>query len=185
MLKKSILPTIVLFTLLLSGCSQEKKVQEANSMIATNEYVLTSLAKKELVVTKESSNFILKGAEGKVVIFDIFATWCPPCRAAASHLNSLQEKYKDDLIVIGINIEDNLADEKLQLFRETYKANYTLVNSPTNRKLADKIVNELKLGDRYPIPIMALYKDGKYITHYVGSIQEEFIESDIKRALGK
>jgi len=32
---------------------------------------------------------------------------------------------------------------------------------------------------------MAMYKDGVLINHFVGATQEEFIESDIKRALGK
>ena len=41
------------------------------------------------------------------------------------------------------------------------------------------------MGPRYPIPLMAMYKDGKYINHYVGAVQEEFVESDIKRALNK
>jgi len=31
--------------------------------------------------------------------------------------------------------------------------------------------------------VIALYKDGKYINHYIGSVQEEFIDSDIKNAL--
>jgi hypothetical protein len=30
---------------------------------------------------------------------------------------------------------------------------------------------------------MALYLDGKVINHYIGEVQEEFVESDIKRAL--
>jgi ABC-type Zn uptake system ZnuABC Zn-binding protein ZnuA len=78
-----------------------------------------------------------------------------------------------------------MENSKLLDFRKTYNANYTLVNSEQNRRLADTIVNELKLGDRYPIPIMALYKDGKYINHFIGSIEEELIENDIKLAIGK
>ena len=31
---------------------------------------------------------------------------------------------------------------------------------------------------------MAMYKNGKYVTHYVGAIPEEMIESDIKMAMG-
>ncbi len=180
--------TSLLFTsiLLFTGCGSEDQTQKANDMISTNENVLTGLDKKQYIVKKENEGgFSLKGAEGKVVIFDIFATWCPPCRAAATHLSSLQEKYKDDLIIIGITIEDNMQDSKLKDFAQKYNATYTLVNSAQNRPLADMIVNELKLGDRYPIPIMALYKDGKYINHYIGSIEEELIESDIKLALGK
>jgi len=184
MFKKSLLPVLFASIFLVQGCSSDK-AEEANSMIAANEHVLTALDNKQYIVKKQAGDFILDNAKGKVVIFDIFATWCPPCRAAASHLASLQEKYKDDLIVIGVSIEDDITNAKLLEFRNEYGANYALVNSAQNRLLADKIVKELGLGERYPIPIMALYIDGRYINHYIGAIQEEFIESDIKKALGK
>ena len=191
MFKKSINTILLVSTLLFLGCSNNNDNKEAddmisaNEMVSTNEYVLTGLDNKQYIVKKEESGFLLKEAKGKVVVFDIFATWCPPCRGAATHLTSLQKKYKDDLIIIGITIEDSIPNSKLEEFREKYNANYTLVNSDQNRRLADTIVNELKLGDRYPIPIMALYKDGKYINHFIGSIEEELIENDIKLALGK
>ena len=186
MIKKSILLSSIILLLTFQGCSsEEKKTQEINSMVSKNEYVLTSVDAKQYVVKKEGSGFILEGAKGKVIIFDIFATWCPPCRASASHLSSLQKKYKDDLVILGITIEDNIQNSKLQDFAKTYDAEYTLVNSDQNRRLSDAIVKELGLGDRYPIPTMAMYKDGKLINHFVGMTQEEFIESDIKKALGK
>jgi len=188
MFKKSITTILFTSTLLFLGCSNNEKqdaTKEANSMLSTNEYVLTALDNKQFIVKKEDSGFSLKNAKGKVVIFDIFATWCPPCRGAATHLSSLQEKYKDNLIIIGITIEESIPNSKLLEFREKYNANYVLVNSNQNRRLADTIVRELKLGDRYPIPIMALYKDGKYINHFIGAIEEELIENDIKLALGK
>ncbi len=184
MFKKFTTALLLTSTLLFLGCSNDE-TKDANNMISLNEYVLTALDNKQYTVKKEGSGFVLKGAKGKVIIFDIFATWCPPCRGAATHLSSLQKKYKDDIIIIGISIEDKLPSSKLLEFRKKYDATYTLVNSDQNRRLADSIVNELKLGERYPIPIMALYKDGKYINHFIGSIEEELIESDIKLALGK
>ncbi len=78
-----------------------------------------------------------------------------------------------------------LENSKLEDFAQKYNAKYTLVNSDQNRKLSDAIVKELKLGERYPIPTMAMYKNGVLINNYVGATQEEFIESDIKNALGK
>jgi len=60
-----------------------------------------------------------------------------------------------------------------------YDAQYTLVNSKTNRRLIDDIAKNLEVGDRFPIPLMAMYLDGKLVNHYVGAIEEEFIESDI------
>ncbi|MEA2099213.1 MAG: TlpA disulfide reductase family protein [Campylobacterota bacterium] len=186
MLKKSILPILFSLTLLFQGCNDNKKVvQEANSMVSANEYILTSLDNKQFTVKKGDNGFSINELNGKIIIFDIFATWCPPCRAAASHLSSLQKKYKDDLVIIGITIEENITNEKLEMFKKQYNANYTIVNSAQNRVLVNQIANQLELGNRFPIPIMALYKDGKYINHYVGAIQEEFIDSDIKKALGK
>ncbi|QOY55567.1 redoxin family protein [Candidatus Sulfurimonas marisnigri] len=188
MLKKSILFISILSALTFQACSNDENKDissSVNDMVSANEYLLTGLDSKQYVVKKKDNGFILEGAKGKVVIFDIFATWCPPCKAAATHLSSLQEKYKDDLIIIGITIEDKILNDKLLDFRKEYTANYTLVNSDQNRRLTNAIAFELKLGDRYPIPTMAMYKDGVLINHFIGATEEEFIDSDIKRALGK
>jgi len=186
MMKTSILLALLTFSLFFQACSNEDKsnTHKANNMLATNEYVLSDLNNTQLIAQKKNAGFSLDKAEGKVIIFDIFATWCPPCRAAASHLSSLQEKYKDNLVIIGITIENDIANEKLLEFRKMYNANYTLVNSKENRRLVNDIAKSLEVGERFPIPLMAMYLDGKLINHYVGAIEEEFIESDIKRALG-
>ena len=186
MYKNSLLALVFISTLLFQGCSKEKEETQAiNSLVSKNEYVLTSITNKQYVVTKETDGFVLEGAKGKVVIFDIFATWCPPCRAAAAHLSHLQTKYKDDLVVIGLTIEDGIENAKLAEFEKEYAVEYTLVNSEVNRRLIQELASTLKLGDRFPIPVMALYIDGKLIKHYIGAVEEEFIDSDIKRALGK
>ena len=93
---------------------------------------------------------------------------------------------------VGIELKENktaLMESRLQrrirhFNLKNFMDYYTIVNSDRNRPLVNEIVSALKLGERFPIPIMALYKDGKLITHYVGEVQEEFVESDIKRALG-
>ncbi|HEY9204108.1 MAG TPA: TlpA disulfide reductase family protein [Sulfurimonas sp.] len=186
MFKKYILVISVISAILFQGCSSnEDKKSSANEMIAAKEYVLSGLDKKQYIVKKEGNGFKLEGADGKIVIFDIFATWCPPCRAAASHLSSLQEKYKDDLVIVGITIEDKIEDAKLQEFANTYGAKYILVNSDQNRRLVNELVQELELGERFPIPTMAMYRDAKLINYYVGATEEEFIDSDIRNALGK
>jgi len=43
---------------------------------------------------------------GKVVVLNIWATWCPPCRVEMPELDRLQQQYgKDDLMVIAVSDE--------------------------------------------------------------------------------
>ena len=189
MLKLSIFTAFLAATLLFQGCSKENSsksqdaAQEANALLSTNEYVLKGLDGKEYIIEKEGNGFVLKNDKNKILILDVFATWCPPCQAEASHLASLQEKYKENLKVIGITVEENIPNAKLEEFRKQHKADYTLVNSSENMRIIDEIAKKLQVGRDFGIPLMALYKDGKLVNYYQGATEEEFIESDIKKAL--
>jgi len=188
MSKFSLLTSIIVLGLFFTSCSkdaeQSNSNQEANEILSTNEYVLTELDKTQYVLTKESNGFEIKNAKNKILILDIFATWCPPCRAEASHLSSLQKKYKDSLVIIGVTVEHNIENKKLIKFRNNNGANYPLVNSSENSRIIDAVAAELNLGNDFGIPLMAMYKNGKLVNFYQGATEEEFIESDIKKALG-
>jgi len=184
MLKTALLSSLLAFSFLFQGCSSDEKSNEdANALLAKNEVVLTSTDHKQFVLRKEKEGYTLENSKAKILILDIFATWCPPCQAEASHLSSLQKKYKDSIKIIGVTIEENIPNSKLETFKNKYSANYTLVNSTENSRLVDEVAKQLQLGNNFGIPLLVLYKDGKVLKYYQGAVEEEFIESDIKRAL--
>ncbi len=63
---------------------------------------------------------------GKVVLVNFWATWCPPCRAEIPALVALQEKYRDQLQIVGVS-EDEGSPEEVKRFASEYKINYPIV----------------------------------------------------------
>ncbi|MGD9969099.1 MAG: TlpA family protein disulfide reductase [Sulfuricurvum sp.] len=174
---------LVSCALLMTGCNKESAEE---GMVSTAEYSLNDTQGNSYTVEKKGTNFELDGAKDKVVLFDIFATWCPPCQAEVMHLGNLQKKYGDDLIVMGITIEDDKSNSDLDAFRAKYRGgDYRMVNKADNQEFARAIASTIGVGQNFPIPLMVLYKNGEYITHYSGATQEEIMDHDIAQALGK
>lgn len=57
------------------------------------------------VTTLAGQELSLKDLRGKVVIVDYWGTWCPPCRMEIPHFVTLGERYKDQLVIVGMTWE--------------------------------------------------------------------------------
>jgi thiol-disulfide isomerase/thioredoxin len=179
----TLLIPLLSLTLLFQGCSEES---ENEAMVSTASFTLMDTQGKSYTVEKKGTNFTLDAGDDKVVLFDIFATWCPPCQAEVMHLGNLQKKYGDDLIIMGITIEEDKSNAELEAFREKFKGgDYLIANKADNQNLARAIASTIGVGQQFPIPLMVLYHKGEYVTHYAGATQEEIIDRDIALALGK
>lgn len=57
--------------------------------------------------------FKLSEQRGKVVLINVWATWCGPCVSEMPDIDQLAKDYADDLVVIGVNCgeaEQTVAD---------------------------------------------------------------------------
>ena len=50
-------------------------------------------------------NAQLEAAGGKLVVVDFFATWCPPCKMIAPHLEEIS-KTMSDVVVLKVDVDD-------------------------------------------------------------------------------
>ena len=90
--------------------------------------------------------------KGQVVIVNIWATWCGPCRAEMPKLDRLYQQYKDQgLMVYGISNED--ADLQRR-FRQIVPVNYPLLT------LSGQVPSLYRDIARYPATFL-IDRDGR------------------------
>ncbi len=54
----------------------------------------------------------LSQLQGSVVILDFWATWCKPCAPQSQILEKLARSHPNDLIVVGVNVDDEPAQAR-------------------------------------------------------------------------
>ena len=76
----------------------------------------TPMAPAYVFKTRDGADATFAGFRGKVVVVNLWAMWCAPCRTEMPTLARLDEAYPDDqLVVLPINVdatEDGLADAR-------------------------------------------------------------------------
>ena len=119
--------------------------------------------------TAAASEFDLREFHGKVVVLDFWASWCVPCRRSFPWMNTMQEKYGDDgLVIIGVNLDANDADAQAFL-RET-PAQFRIISDPDGTLAREH--------DVIAMPTSYIFdRNGKLVTRHLGfkvKRQEEY-----------
>lgn len=112
---------------------------------------------------------------GKVVVISYFATTCPFCMNEAPKLQKLYRDNKDRLVVIGVNIQRNDADQydKAQQWVAKYKLTYPVT--------IDFTAFENAFGRLKGLPLnQVLDRSGKVVRIDIGEIFDEDFD-DIAR----
>jgi thiol-disulfide isomerase/thioredoxin len=113
---------------------------------------------------------------GKVIILNFWATWCGPCRIEIPSLIELQKQYSDDLVVLGVSIDDT--PEKLRPYAKEFKVNYPLLVGNGRQDFQDAY------GPFYGIPVSVFVgRDGKITKKHAGIATKEQFEQEIKSLL--
>jgi len=101
---------------------------------------------------------------GKVLVVDLWATWCGPCRQEIPHLVEIAKEYKSRGVeVIGLTNEDPETDaEMVKKFSEVFNINYPI-------GWADEEMQVGLMRGRNGIPqTFIIGRDGKVLKHFVG-----------------
>lgn len=76
----------------------------------------------------------LAGQRGKVVLLNVWATWCHPCRDEIPELQGIHEKYRArGLELVGVSVDTDGADETIREFMRDYNMTYPVWRDPGER----------------------------------------------------
>lgn len=88
---------VVVLAMLLAGCGETGSEAGAGAEVAPD-FTLESLSNGAVTLSQ---------FQGKTVIVDFWATWCPPCIFQVPELNKLQQAHRaaGDVVVIGVAVD--------------------------------------------------------------------------------
>lgn len=115
---------------------------------------------------------------GKVVVLNIWGSWCAPCRLEAKDLQAVNETFRDDDVqFMGINVKDN--DGAAADFEESFGITYPSISDPGMRTLLS--IEGFPTGS-IPSTII-LDKQGRIAQIWLRVITEPELEATIRALL--
>lgn len=123
----------------------------------------------------------LEGQKGKVVVLNMFASWCPPCRKEVPRLVNIRKALKEeDVHIFGVAVHDQ--PRALANYMSEMHINYpvfmgeryiTQEFSPMNIKTGDPV-------EVSAVPMLLIFnKKGELVSSDVGLLDEEAMKKNI------
>jgi thiol-disulfide isomerase/thioredoxin len=116
---------------------------------------------------------IITERAGKVLVVNVFASWCPPCAAETPGFVRLYaEDGGENFEIIGLSIDTSRKD--LDRFLARYKVNYPsyIIDEKLRRRL---------FADKVPTTLI-YYPNGEYYTTVFGAINSAGLLDLVERA---
>lgn len=141
-------------------------------------FVRGQLAPEVTFVDFEGNTHNLSDFRGKAVVLDYWAAWCPFCIEEMPELQKAQDKYRDELVMVGVHRTDTEKAETGLVFARDRGVSYLLV------KDGDGGLYRAVGGVGMPVAVF-IDKDGIVTEIKSGPKTAEEIEEKVSKLLSK
>jgi cytochrome c biogenesis protein CcmG/thiol:disulfide interchange protein DsbE len=125
----------------------------------------------------DGSQVTLSDLKGKVVLLNLWATWCPPCVRETPRLVRVYDKYRDQgFVILGINTTYQDDRAKVAQFVRDHNVSYPVLldmNDEFGQKYGARLLPTSYLVDR----------TGKIVMTKVGEVDEAQLEEQVQALL--
>jgi peroxiredoxin len=88
-------------------------------------------------VTMQGDSVDLGSMKGNVVLLNVWATWCIPCRREIPELQALHQDYESKgLRIWGVSVDAGEADADVNAFIKDFSMTYIVLRDPAERVLS-------------------------------------------------
>lgn len=157
----------------------DKLIADGLSELASGETFPFSFSANDIYGIEQSTDALT----GKVVLVDIWGTWCPPCRAEIPSFIKLQERYGESgLQILGVNYERGPTPEanmkSVVQFVQSNGINYPCIMGPP------EIKNQIPDFGSFPTTVL-IDKTGKVRMKAVGTREFAALDAIISTLLAE
>jgi thiol-disulfide isomerase/thioredoxin len=189
---KFLLSLVIFLALFSFGCvkNEETKVVDNKQVTANNatvekkdssklEAMPANLMQAQLK-TIDGKSFKLEDYKGKVLLVNLWATWCAPCIKEMPEIQRLSDEMKDNFQAVSIT---NYDEENLEISVKKFLADkkFTYQQGIADENVMNALVKQSKM-DAIPVNFV-ITKDGKIVKTLVGGKKYEEFKAAVEEAL--
>jgi len=174
---KKLFISVLLLTSLVTYIQAEKSILSSNAMS------MTDINGKSYKVEGTEQGLNIEGLEGKVVFLEFFGHQCPPCLASIPHLIKLQNKYKDKLAIVSIEVQ-GYNTKQLAAFAKEKGITYTVLSEDKAHEVVNYVQQRAQWRGSIPF-LVALDTTGNVQFVQAGMLPESSLEDLIGQLSAK
>lgn len=127
-IRATVITAFIFGSLLISCSSEQQNPRQLNDQDKNIDRVMRMATFEDL----DGNEVSVSDFEGKVVLFDFWETWCGPCLQVFPAIDSLQNEYPEDFVVVTVNLINSDSPEDVRNFRDNNDYTFEYVMDVNN-----------------------------------------------------